>query len=144
MKWTTENDILRDGLCFSKGPENNVSTAKAMTELLHMLFGDLFPAEIRQVALDILYKQQYTHRIARFLPLGTKVASKTRTIGGIRNDCGIIRISDANHVIVSLFVEWNEAPYWNLPAAHHQRVFVVETAMGEIGRAVYDEFASLD
>ena len=144
VQWTTENDILRDGLCFSKGPENNVSTAKAMNELLHMLFGDLFPAEIRQVALDILHKQQYTHRIARFLPLGTKVASKTGTIGGIRNDCGIIRISESSHVILSLFVEWDEAPYWNLRAAHHQRVFEVETAMGEIGRAVYDEFASLD
>ena len=144
VKWTTENDILRDSLPFSKGPENNVSTAAAMTALLHLLYGDLFPAEIRQVALDILHKQQYTHRIARFLPLGTKVASKTGTIGGIRNDCGIIRISETNHVIVSLFVEWDEAPVWNRPAAHHQRVFEVETAMGGIGRAAYDEFASLD
>ncbi len=144
VKWTTENDILRDSLPFSKGPENNVSTAKAMTELLHMIWGDLFPAEIRQVALDILYRQQYTHRIARFLPLGTKVASKTGTIGGIRNDCGIIRISETSHVILSLFVEWDEAPVWNMPAAHHQRVFIVETAMGQIGRAVYDAFASLN
>lgn len=143
LKWTIENDVLRDGLCFSKGPENNVSTAKAMTELLRMIFGDLFPVDIRQVALDILYKQQFNVRLSRFLPLGTKVAHKTGTIGGIRNDCGIIRISDANHVIVSLFVEWDEAPVWNQPAAHHQRVFEVETAMGEIGRAVYDEFSGI-
>lgn len=143
VKWTTENDILRDGLCFSKGPENNVSTANAMNELLHLLYGDLFPQGIRQVALDILHKQQYTHRIARFLPLGTKVASKTGTIGGIRNDCGIISISESNHVILSLFVEWDEAPFWQKPAAHHQRVFEVETAMGEIGRTVYDDFAGI-
>jgi len=144
VKWTTENDILRDGLPFSKGPENNVSTAKAMNALLHLMHSDLFRKDVRAVAFDILHKQQFTHRIARFLPLGTKVASKTGTIGGIRNDCGIIRISESNHVIVSLFVEWDEAPYWNKPAAHHQRVFEVETAMGEIGRAVYDEFARLD
>ena len=144
VKWTTENDILRDSLPFSKGPENNVSTANAMNALLHLMNGELFPEDLRAVAFDILGKQQYTHRIARFLPLGTKVASKTGTIGGIRNDCGIIRISDDNHVILSLFTEWNEATYWNLPAAHHQRVFVVESAMGDIGRAVYDEFASLD
>ena len=144
VKWTTENDILRDSLPFSKGPENNVGTAKAMNELLHLLYGDLFPEDVRAVAFDILHKQQFTHRIARFLPLGTKVASKTGTIGGIRNDCGIISISEENHVIASLFVEWDEAPYWNQPVAHHQRVFEVETAMGEIGRAVYDEFASLD
>ena len=145
LKWTTENDILRDGLAFSKGPENNVSTANAMNELLHLIYsGALFPEDLRETALDILYKQQFNVRISRFLPLGTKVAHKTGTIGGIRNDCGIISISDSNHVIVSLFVEWDEAPYWNQPAAHHQRVFEVETAMGEIGRAVYDEFASLD
>lgn len=141
VKWTTENDILRDGLVFSRGAENNVSTASAMNELLHMMYGDLFPRDVRAVAFDILHKQQYTHRIARFLPLGVKVASKTGTIGGIRNDCGIISVGDENHVILSLFTDWNEAPYWNKPAAHHQRVFEVETAMGGIGRAVYDEFA---
>lgn len=143
VKWTTENDILRDSLPFSKGPENNVSTANAMNALLRLMFGDLFPADLRAVAFDILHKQQYKHRIARFLPLGVKVASKTGTIGGIRNDCGIIRISDSNHVIASLFVEWDEAPVWNQPAAHHQRVFEVETAMGEIGRAVYDEYSGM-
>lgn len=141
VKWTTQNDIRRDGLVFSKGAENNVSTAKAMTELLHMMYGDLFPRDVRAVAFDILRKQQFTHRIARFLPLGVKVASKTGTIGSIRNDCGIISVSDENHVILTLFTEWDEAPYWNKPAAHHQRVFEVETAMGEIGRAVFDEFA---
>ncbi len=143
QKWTIENDILRDGLCFSKGPENNVSTAKAMNELLYLMYGDLFPEDLRAVALDILRKQQFNVRLSRFLPLGTKVAHKTGTIGGIRNDCGIISISESNHVILSLFVAWDEAPYWKKPAAHHQRVFIVETAMGEIGRAVYDEFAGI-
>ncbi len=144
VKWSAENDILRDGLAFSKGAENNVSTANAMNELLQLLYGDLSPAALRELALDILYKQQFNVRLSRFLPLGAKAAHKTGTIGGIRNDCGIIRISDSNHVIVSLFVEWDEAPYWNQRAAHHQRVFEVETAMGDIGRAVYDTFADLD
>lgn len=144
VKWTTENDIRRDGLAFSKGPENNVSTANAMNALLRLMAGDLFPEDLRAVAFDILRKQQFNLRLSRFLPLGAKVAHKTGTIGGIRNDCGIISVSDSNHVILSLFVEWDEAPYWNQPVAHHQRVFEVETAMGEIGRAVYDEFAGLD
>ncbi len=144
IKWTTQNDVLRDGLCFSKGPENNVSTANAMNRLLHLLYGNLFPEDVRAVAFDILHKQQYKHRIGRFLPLGTKVASKTGTIGGIRNDCGIITLGETNHVILTLFTEWDEAPIWNQPVAHHQRVFEVETAMGKIGRAVYDEFAGAD
>ena len=144
VKWAAQNDVLRDGLCFSKGPENNVSTAKAMNALLHLLYGDLFPAELRAVAFEILHKQQFNVRISRFLPLGTKVAHKTGTIGGIRNDCGIISLGETNHVILTLFTEWDEAPIWNQPVAHHQRVFEVETAMGNIGRAVYDEFADAD
>ena len=144
VEWTAKNDVLRDGLCFSKGPENNVSTANAMNALLQLMYGDLFPEDVRAVAFDILHKQQYKQRVARFLPLGVKVASKTGTIGGIRNDCGIITLGDANHVILTLFTEWDEAPIWNQPVAHYQRVFEVETAMGEIGRAVYDEFTGAD
>ena len=141
IAWTTRHDVQRDGLAFSKGPDNNVSSANAMTELLHLIYcGDLFDDEIRQTALDILLKQQFNVRLSRFLPLGVKVAHKTGTIGGIRNDSGIIYISDSSHVILTLFTEWDEAACWNKPAAYHQRVFEVETAMGKIGRAVYDAF----
>ncbi len=143
IAWATSHDVLRDGLAFSKGADNNVSTANAMNQLLYWMYsGRLFDGEARQTAFDILLKQQFNVRLSRFLPLDTKVAHKTGTIGGIRNDSGIITISDSNHVIVTLFTEWDEAPYWNQPAAHHQRVFEVETAMGVIGRAVYDEFQS--
>ena len=139
--WTSENDILRDGLAFSKGSDNNISTANAMNQLLHMIYsGALFDGESTQTALDILFKQQFNVRLSRFFPTGVKVAHKTGTIGGIRNDSGIIYLSDTNHVILTLFCEWDEAPYWNKPEAHHQRVFEVETAMGRIGRLVYDEF----
>lgn len=143
-KWTIENDVLRDGLAFSKSAENNVSTANAMNALLHKLNGDLFPEEVRAVAFDILHKQQFNVRLSRFLPPGIKVAHKTGTIGGIRNDCGIITIGETNHVILTLFTEWDEASVWNQPVTHHQRVFEVETAMGKIGRAVYAEFAVAD
>ena len=141
-KWALKNDVLRDGLAFSKGAENNVSTADAMNALLEKMYGDLFPPDIRAVAFDILHKQQFNVRISRFLPLGVKVAHKTGTIGGIRNDCGIIALAENSHVILSCFTEWDEAPIWNQPEAHHQRVYQVETAMGEIGRAAYDQFAS--
>ena len=141
IKWSIENDVLRDGLAFSKGRDNNVGTANAMNRLLELMHGELFPQEIRAVAFDILHKQQFNLRISRFLPLGTKVAHKTGTIGGVRNDCGIITLAEDSHLILSCFTEWDEAPIWNQPVAHHQRVFEVETAMGEIGRAAYEEFA---
>ncbi len=141
-RWTVENDVLRDGLAFSKGPENNVCTANAMNALLHLMYsGALFDGEVRELAFDILHKQQFNLRLSRFLPAGIKVAHKTGTIGGIRNDSGIITIDESNHVILTLFTEWDEAPFWNEPVGHHRRVFEVETAMGEIGLAVYREFA---
>ena len=141
IAWTARHDVQRDGLAFSKGPDNNVSSANDMNRLLHLIYsGQLFDGEIRQTALDILLKQQFNVRLSRFLPLGAKVAHKTGTIGGIRNDSGIIYISDSSHVILTLFTEWDEAACWNKPAAYHQRVFEVETAMGHIGRAVYDAF----
>ena len=145
IAWSAKNDILRDGLAFSKGPENNVCTAKAMNKLLHMIYsGELFDGDVRETALDILLKQQFNVRLSRFLPLGTKVAHKTGTIGGIRNDSGIIAINDSNHVILTIFTEWDEAPFWDKPAAHHQRVFEVESAMGEIGLAAYNAFQTQD
>lgn len=140
IAWSAKHDVLRDGLAFSKGPENNVSTANAMNKLLHLVFSGLFADDIRAVAFDILSKQQFNMRLSRFFPLGVKVAHKTGTIGGIRNDSGIIKIAEDNHVILTIFAEWDEAPYWDKPAAHHQRVFEVETAMGHIGLAVYDAF----
>ncbi len=145
IAWSAKHDILRDGLAFSKGPENNVCSAKAMNKLLHKIYnGELFAGDVREIAIDILLKQQFNLRLSRFLPPGVKVAHKTGTIGGIRNDSGIIIIDDSNHVILTIFTEWDEAPYWDKPAAHHQRVFEVESAMGEIGRAVYDVFQSQD
>ena len=144
-EWSMQNDILRDGLAFSCGPENNVSSANAMNQLLRLLWtGAGISDEARETAFDILHKQQFNVRLSRFLPLGVKVAHKTGTIGGIRNDSGIIEIDDSSHVILTLFTEWDEAPYWNRPAAHHQRVYEVETAMGDIGLAVYDAFAGRD
>ena len=145
IAWSAKNDVLRDGLAFSKGPENNVSTANAMNKLLHLMFsGALFNDDIGDTSFEILYKQQFNVRLSRFFPLGAKVAHKTGTIGGIRNDSGIITIGEQNHVILTVFTEWDEAPYWDKPAAHHQRVFEVETAMGLIGLAVYDAFKELD
>ena len=142
IAWAAQHDILRDSLTFSRDADNNTSSANDMNRLLYMMYrGELFDEGTRETAFDILLKQQFNVRLSRFLPLGIKVAHKTGTIGGIRNDSGIIYISEGSHVILTLFTEWDEAPYWNKPAAWHQRVFEVETAMGHIGRAVYDAFS---
>ena len=143
VAWSMEHDILRDSLAFSKGADNNVSTANSMNELLHMMHsGACLGDGERELAFEILDKQQFKQRMPRFLPLGVQVANKTGTIGGIRNDSGIMKIAEDNHVIVTMFMEWDEAPCWDKPQAHHQRVYEVETAMGKIGLAAYEAFSA--
>lgn len=141
--WSQKNDILRDGLAFSLEPDNNVATANDMNQLLNMMYsGELFSGDVKKTAFDILFKQQFNVRLSRFFPNGIKFAHKTGTIGGIRNDSGIIFIDDSNHVIVTMFTEWDAAPYWDKPIESHQRIFEVETAMGKVGRLALDAYQS--
>lgn len=140
-EWLAENDVIRDGIAFSRGSDNDVSTANAMNTLLHMIYqGEIVEGELRDELLDIMFKQQFNVRLSRFLPMNTKFAHKTGTIGGIRNDSGILYVSDACHVIMTLFTNWDEEAVHFDPEANHQRVFEVETAMGKIGRLAYEHY----
>ena len=102
--------------------------------------GELFDGELRETALGILFKQQFNVRMTRFFPPSVKVAHKTGTIGGIRNDSGIIYINDDTHVILTLFVEWDAVNVWDKPEAELKRIFEVETAMGRIGLLVLEAY----
>jgi beta-lactamase class A len=60
-------------------------------ELLEQLWrGQLLGPEMRKLALEILGGQQYTEIIERYLPEGTKTATKSGSITGVRNDVGIV------------------------------------------------------
>lgn len=142
-EWYDNNDILRDGVTFSLGSDNNVSTANAMTQLVAKLFlGEIVDGEIKDELLGIMYKQQLNQRLPRFLPNGVPFAHKTGTIGGFANDSGVMSIRDDSHVVVTAFTQWDDAPFWKQPKARIQRVFEVESAMGDIGRLVYDHYSA--
>jgi beta-lactamase class A len=133
----------RDSLAFSPGPENNVSTPRDMTRLLCMIFrGEIVDREACDQMLDILLQQQFNVRLTRFLPRGTQCAHKTGTLGGVRNDSGIIYINEGSHAAVTLFTRWDDEAVWADPVATQERIFAVESAMGRIGRLVYDYFKS--
>ena len=136
-----ENGFNRNSVAFDDGPDNNVSSASSMTRLLTMIFNaEIHDRKSSDDMLSILFKQQFNDRLPRFLPPGTKVAHKTGTIGGIRNDSGIFFIGDDNHVAVTLFTRWNDEEVWLQPEKEFARIFEVETVMGRIGRLVYDHF----
>lgn len=140
-KWLEDHDVVRDGVTFSRGSDNNVSTAKAMTKLVHMLFkGEIVDGEVKDELMNIMYKQQLNQRLPRFLPGGVAFAHKTGTIGGHYNDSGVMTIDDNNHVIVTMFTSWNAQAVWDKPEAHYQRVYEVESAHGKVGRLVYDHY----
>lgn len=139
--WSAENDIVRNGTAFSLEPDNNISTAIAMTQLVAMLFkGEIVDGDLQDELIGILHKQQFNDRLPRFLPPNVRFAHKTGTIGGIRNDSGVIYIGDNNHVAVTLFTMWDDQAVWHQPEAERQRIFEVETAMGKIGRLVYAHY----
>jgi beta-lactamase class A len=60
-------------------------------ELLERLwYGELLEPAMRELALEILGGQQYTEIIARYLPEDLKIATKSGSITGVRNDVGIV------------------------------------------------------
>ena len=139
--WSDEHDILRDGVTFALTPENNISSANSMNKLLHMLYsGAVVQGALKDELFEILLKQQLNQRLPRFLPSNVSFAHKTGTIGGICNDSGIITIGENNHAIVTMFTSWNDAAVWNNPEARYEHIFEVESAMGTVGRLVYDHF----
>jgi beta-lactamase class A len=139
--WEHTHDIVRDGITFALTPENNISSALAMNQLLHMLYqGEVVQGAWKDEVFAILLKQQLNQRLPRFLPSGVTMAHKTGSIGGIANDAGIIYIGENNHVILSMFTDRDDSAIWNNPEARYQRVFEVESAMGKVGRMVYEHY----
>ncbi len=142
--WLNTHDVLRDGVVFSRTPENNVSSAAAMTKLVTMLFkGEIVGGEIRDEMMNILYKQQLKQRLPRFLPPAVRFANKTGTIAGFCNDSGVMTISENNHVAITAFTVWDDQPYWQTPEPRYQRLFEVESAIGKLSELAYDHYRGI-
>lgn len=141
-------ELPPDAAGFSTGPDNNVSTPRHMTDLLEMIFdGRAGSRTACDGMLGVLLKQQLNDRLPRFLPPGTRVAHKTGTLGGHRNDAGIIYVNDetgpnANQVALTIFSKWDNAAVKGDPVAERDRIHAVDSAFGHIARAVYDHYAA--
>jgi beta-lactamase class A len=147
-----EEDVTpEDPVAYRRSPENDVGTPREMNKLLGMIFhGSIVDRAACDAMLDILLQQQLNDRLPRFLPPGTRCAHKTGTLGGYRNDSGIIYVEqsphatpngqDAAHVAVTIFSKWDMDAVRKDPVALRRRMFEVDTAMGQIGRLVYDYY----
>lgn len=141
-RWEAEHGVRRDGFSYSLGPDNNVSTPREMTRLVEMIFkAEILTREACNAMLDILLKQQLNDRLPRFLPPGTRIAHKTGTFSGIRNDCGLIYANDTSHVAVTVLSTWDHDAVRRDPVAAWKRFVQIDTALGQIGLAAYEAFA---
>ncbi|MCL4561709.1 MAG: class A beta-lactamase-related serine hydrolase [Chloroflexi bacterium] len=141
-RWQEEHGVNRSGRAYQLGPENNVSTPGEFTRLMEMIFkAEILDRAACDGVLEILLKQQLNDRLPRFLPQGTRVAHKTGTISGVRNDSGIIYINDSSHVIVTTFCSWDYDSVRKDRRKSWERFAQLDSAMGEIGLAAYENFA---
>ena len=93
--------------------------------------GELLNAEHTALALEILGKQQFTEILARYLPDGTKTASKSGQIIGVRNDVGLVTLPDGRVYAVALASkECRDERY------HFDNEAVL--LLGRVSRLVYD------
>jgi beta-lactamase class A len=84
VAWELKTEAQRQGKLAEFTP---LETLELLEKLWH---GQLLKPDIRELALEILGAQQYTEIIERYLPEGTKTATKSGSITGVRNDVGIV------------------------------------------------------
>jgi beta-lactamase class A len=96
----------KDSAAFSETRENDITTPRDILRLYELIEqGYGLTAAGRDSVLDILKRQKVSERIPVHLPLGTVCAHKTGSIGGVRNDAGIIYALDGTTYAVSIFTK---------------------------------------
>lgn len=119
-----------DSIVFKEDPRNNVSTPKDMCLLLEKIAKNEFVSEACcEDIRNIMFRQQYKQRIGGLLPRGTKVASKTGSLGTMFNDAGIVYLPDGKgEYVMTVFSIGHDLDYQgNEPIA-------------KISRLAYDHF----
>jgi len=141
-KWEATIGVKRNGFAFSSGPENNVGTPRDIARLTEMIFrAELLDPPACQAMLDILLKQQLNERFPRYLPAGTRVAHKTGSFAGVRNDAGILYASEHSHLAFALLSTWDHQAVRGNTMATMQAIAALDDTFGKIGLAVYEAFA---
>ena len=141
-RWEAEHGVRRDGFAYRLGPDNNVGTPRELAALLELIHrGEAASRASCNAMLDILHRQQLIDRLPRLLPAGTRVAHKTGTFEGVRNDCGIITCPDGSHVVVAVLSTWDERATLGDPGAYRRHAYDIDTTIGQIALAAYQEFS---
>jgi beta-lactamase class A len=110
----------------------DTATPDDMTKLLvHIWKKDLFTSQNARELLAMMERcQTGKARIKGLLPLGTDVAHKTGTLGGVVNDVGVVTLpGNLGHIAISVFTKASTGPQ-----------DAAEKVVAEIARTIYDYF----
>ncbi len=110
--------------------DNNVTSPREMITMLEMLASDgrLSP-QVRAQALDFMRRQQIRDRLPFHLPPGTEMAHKTGSIGGVRNDAGILFVPRGPILVCAFSRDLKE----DLAGTQ---------AIAEVGRLIYQAYTT--
>ncbi len=107
----------------------DVASPHDMARLLEMIVRGKAASETScQQMMTILNRQQFNHRLPRYLPENTSFAHKTGTIGSTTNDAGIMFVR-GNAIALVVFTVDRRAGRGE-----------IEEQMGRLARVVYDFF----
>jgi beta-lactamase class A len=125
---------------FSRGSDNDVSSACDMTRLMAMIYkGEVVDRAACDKMLKILNQQQYNGRVPLYLPWYA-ACHKTGSMRGLRNDSGIITCTEDSHVAFTVF-SFDPTPLpLNEPRRGVEREYLVNGIMGEMGLAIYQYY----
>lgn len=123
-----ETESSWDSNALKETPENDISTPSDMLLLLEKIHrGEGLTAQSRAVVIDIMMRQEFSERIPALLPFGVRVAHKTGSVKGVRNDVGIVYAGDHTYGIA-------------LMSKRVESGIEGTRLLGEISKLIYDEF----
>jgi CubicO group peptidase (beta-lactamase class C family)/beta-lactamase class A len=93
---------VEDDKAFEKGMNNTVTAYDLMLVMETIAQGKAVNKESSDAMIKILMDQHFTDKIAKKLPAGVKVASKSGSIASISHDSGIVFLPDGRKYIVVL------------------------------------------
>ena len=73
-----------------QGQHANIAPLEVLDVLERFWHGRVLTPETREIALEIMRQQQFTEIIARYLPEGSRTATKSGFQLGVRNDVGFV------------------------------------------------------
>ncbi|HTE29891.1 MAG TPA: serine hydrolase [Chryseolinea sp.] len=107
MRELGANDIqvlrgVEDDKAFEKGLNNTVTAYDLMLIMEKIATGKAVDKNASEEMIKILMDQHFTDKIAKKLPPGVKVASKSGSIAGISHDSGVVFLPDGRKYVVVL------------------------------------------